>query len=778
MNGPSLTATLSARLSYVLNALALFALLLSREIKSTFLYTTMALVITALALRQRKRSKSENQSGRIFIVSSLVSAIALAFYLVIKLKWHPVDAAANVAMVVAALVLFLKPGRRERFTRLAYDFLVIVLAAALSPELETAVVLFLFVLISSLQLTLLFLDSQKSSASISWPILNRVLWFNGIAAVLTFTISLGLFPLLPKLKPKWSMGLDLFPNVNPGYTEDVDLRTFGKWSGAGDEPVLRISVLDMVAPRRDANLSQDRILTGALAGALARPYLRGRVLDHFDGTKWLPSKDSHGLSQSDIAPRSRAYVTLEISREPLASHTVLVPYGTEKVSFYGKANDSSELIHGQAKIRSTGDLVALGTQNRRQKYQVRVSLQAQRQGGYFSAIDDSKDDSNTGLAITKLSNKEIIDRSRMLPASWQRSNDTQDQRIQKLESEIFNGSLSSQDKIYAVAEYFAQKGGYIAELSQNNPILEASATPIATQNPGRAQLESFIFNHKSGHCGLFASATAWLLRRQNIPARVISGFAVTQRIEPATTNITIRNRDAHAWVEAWIDGKGWVPIDSTPPLRRSLHGLGYLEEALEALSDSWYFTKDQMQRYWFDKVLKLGSSDESSGQTKNQVNSSASGWSSNDLSKNLKSLSLDHPGLFVLIFLGALGLFYWMVKSRAHSRTDLYEGHVPKELMRLRKQRNRIIDRIEKRLRPAKRAEEAMVVTLDRINQLDERMRFGNSKAQHDTWQSHIQNYKNLLKELEHMPVGLGQHRPSTAEDPCDKSTANEKKAP
>ncbi len=54
-----------------------------------------------------------------------------------------------------------------------------------------------------------------------------------------------------------------------------------------------------------------------------------------------------------------------------------------------------------------------------------------------------------------------------------------------------------------------------------------------------------------------------LLRLLGVRARVAEGF-VTGRYDPASKSYVVDDRDAHAWVEAWIPGAGFVPFDPTP----------------------------------------------------------------------------------------------------------------------------------------------------------------------------------------------------------------------
>ena len=73
---------------------------------------------------------------------------------------------------------------------------------------------------------------------------------------------------------------------------------------------------------------------------------------------------------------------------------------------------------------------------------------------------------------------------------------------------------------------------------------------------------AFLFKTKTGYCQHFAGAMAVLLRFNGIPARVAVGFTTGEKVADGTYIVT-RN-DAHAWVEAYFPGVGWVPFDPTP----------------------------------------------------------------------------------------------------------------------------------------------------------------------------------------------------------------------
>ncbi|MDR0389956.1 MAG: tetratricopeptide repeat protein [Spirochaetaceae bacterium] len=80
--------------------------------------------------------------------------------------------------------------------------------------------------------------------------------------------------------------------------------------------------------------------------------------------------------------------------------------------------------------------------------------------------------------------------------------------------------------------------------------------------PDGDQLGYFLFDAKKGYCSYFAFAMTLLLRSQGIPARVAAGFF----IDPDTGAFDyypVRQDMAHAWVEVWFPGYGWVEYDPT-----------------------------------------------------------------------------------------------------------------------------------------------------------------------------------------------------------------------
>lgn len=79
---------------------------------------------------------------------------------------------------------------------------------------------------------------------------------------------------------------------------------------------------------------------------------------------------------------------------------------------------------------------------------------------------------------------------------------------------------------------------------------------------GRDSVDDFLFTTREGYCEHYASAFTYLMRAAGIPARVVTGYLGGQR-NPYGGYYVIRQSDAHAWSEIWLQGRGWVRVDPT-----------------------------------------------------------------------------------------------------------------------------------------------------------------------------------------------------------------------
>ena len=112
---------------------------------------------------------------------------------------------------------------------------------------------------------------------------------------------------------------------------------------------------------------------------------------------------------------------------------------------------------------------------------------------------------------------------------------------------------------------FSRKLYYIKEWLRDNCTYSLTTEPLAR---GEDFVNHFI-EHKEGSCSHFASTAALMCRYAGIPARYVEGYIITpydiESDEPMGSTITVDVKDSHghAWVEIYIDGYGWYPMEFT-----------------------------------------------------------------------------------------------------------------------------------------------------------------------------------------------------------------------
>jgi transglutaminase-like putative cysteine protease len=107
--------------------------------------------------------------------------------------------------------------------------------------------------------------------------------------------------------------------------------------------------------------------------------------------------------------------------------------------------------------------------------------------------------------------------------------------------------------VVALEAWFRSEGGFTYD-----------ETPPPTR--GVPPLLAFLRDQR-GYCQHFAGAMTLMLRFLGIPARVAVGFTSGELSKDKTTR-TVTDHDAHAWVEVWFPGWGWLPFDPTPARAR------------------------------------------------------------------------------------------------------------------------------------------------------------------------------------------------------------------
>ncbi len=107
----------------------------------------------------------------------------------------------------------------------------------------------------------------------------------------------------------------------------------------------------------------------------------------------------------------------------------------------------------------------------------------------------------------------------------------------------------------------ADSGAIVNEmlgLFRNQNFYYTLEPPLLGEHP----VDDFLFSTRSGFCEHYASAFAVVMRAAGIPTRIVTGYQGGE-INQLGNYLIVRQADAHAWTEVWLEGRGWVRVDPT-----------------------------------------------------------------------------------------------------------------------------------------------------------------------------------------------------------------------
>jgi transglutaminase-like putative cysteine protease len=173
-----------------------------------------------------------------------------------------------------------------------------------------------------------------------------------------------------------------------------------------------------------------------------------------------------------------------------------------------------------------------------------------------------------------------------------------------LSTHQFNaGEQNPKTRAYA-AQLLAQYGK--PEQRINAILKKFSDDFVYTLSPGKSAKDSpvddFLFTKKRGYCEHFASSTAYLLRAAKIPARVVAGYQGGQWSSD-NNYLLVTQAEAHAWVEVWLDAKGWVRLDPTAAVAPQRIEQGAVDFLPQLLTQQNLFNK--LEQFSLIKKLRL-----------------------------------------------------------------------------------------------------------------------------------------------------------------------------
>ncbi|HVB86748.1 MAG TPA: DUF3488 and transglutaminase-like domain-containing protein [Candidatus Dormibacteraeota bacterium] len=350
---------------------------------------------------------------------------------------------------------------------------------------------------------------------------NRALLAMSVFVAIS-ALALGgvLFFLIPRFTTGYLSALNLSPTLMTGFSNDVSLGEIGQIQ-QNTSVVMRIHVFGDPARAQDV-------------------HWRGIVLTNFDGRHWFTppwnpeiiSPDADGEYQFASPPlRGIHFAPLRytVLMEPIATDAIfLAPHVAVLRGHFADSVSRPGLTHAGYLLRDpTGSIFNPSHNAITTRYDAVSRLTVLDPPQLRKASPDYPPD------IRKL--------YLQLPARL-------DPRIRKLARTATAHSHNEFDRASAISSYL--QGHYRYTLDLKGPV---PADPLA----------NFLFVQRAGHCEYFASAMTIMLRTLGIPARYVTGFAPGEYNNVAGDYI-IRASDAHAWVEVYFPGSGWLTFDPTP----------------------------------------------------------------------------------------------------------------------------------------------------------------------------------------------------------------------
>ncbi|PKO07936.1 MAG: hypothetical protein CVU40_18005 [Chloroflexi bacterium HGW-Chloroflexi-2] len=164
--------------------------------------------------------------------------------------------------------------------------------------------------------------------------------------------------------------------------------------------------------------------------------------------------------------------------------------------------------------------------------------------------------------------------------------ETTPRRVRNLAARLVEGQNTVYEQVIQIQDYVRQSVPYDLE----------SVPPARDQDV----VDYFLFEANSGFCTYYASAMAVLLRIEGIPARLVTGYAPGEFV-PEQGNFEVTGDLAHAWVEVYFPGYGWIPFEPTPS--QSVPAYSYLNSDLADMNPEIPVTQQGNQRWIYLQIL-------------------------------------------------------------------------------------------------------------------------------------------------------------------------------
>lgn len=412
---------------------------------------------------------------------------------------YSVEMASVFLLLVASMKATELAGKRDILV-FVYSMFYLSAVSMLFEQSISHVVLQLFCVMLCLSLLMRLSDSSLGSV-------KSQLWRVSKMLSLAVPFAVCFFLFFPRFAPLWSLPIKT-SHSQTGMSEEMTPGSIAELSQSADR-AFRVSFNGSAPARKNL-------------------YWRAMLLDYFDGRTWKRAPNSLMLERARKGLLyNRKYEVFEPRELDNNYYDVIIEPHQNRWAF--------ALVGSQP---ASGNVHQIG-------------------GGIYEFKQDVVSPSPYRMAYEKtpVSISEVPGAALISGVQRIASDDNQDLQLpltgnplaRQLVDQMLSAGPTELEYVAAVLRYFYNEGfGYTLK----PPTL------------GTDSVDDFLFGTRLGFCEHFASSTAFLFREAGLPARVVTGYQGGELNEDMGYWL-VRQYDAHAWVEVYVTGTGWLRVDPT-----------------------------------------------------------------------------------------------------------------------------------------------------------------------------------------------------------------------
>jgi transglutaminase-like putative cysteine protease len=407
--------------------------------------------------------------------------------------------------------------------------------------------------------------------------------FRGMAVVsilFVFVASAGVFVLFPRIPTLMDARGPRGARTVSGFSDEISLRGGDRISESRRE----LFVVRWFGPDGEP-VRPSRTL-----------FLRGAVLDRYDpaGERWLSARNTTGL-RTIRTPPAKEFVSLGSSSD--GSETAAY---TAEFEMRALATDVVFTLYAPTALATTDTrtvnfdpatyLIRDASSNRTARYWS-YTLRVQPQPSSATLADLSGAGAGSGPARTRRGLQMPVPEirpiaERILAEARKSVNLPPEPAPEASDAERF---VYQREVARGIADWMQSNFTYTTDLS--------SIVKVADEDP----IVSFLTRYRRGHCEYFASGLCAVLRSLGIESRIITGY-IAMEFDDATGEYTVRESNAHAWVEVRTGPYAWTTVDATPE-----DSLRELQEQNRSFADNFRWLYGTIEFLWNSRVVSYDS---------------------------------------------------------------------------------------------------------------------------------------------------------------------------